>query len=208
MRLLLAAFLLFALVAFCLPLSTSADLESRIKKLEDEILLIKQTSQEILHKLEASIFQGIPEKVKATISSVYEKILHHGGKGVSYVNKEYPKWLAAVQSYSSSFLSTTQREGIKHYTTLNKLFNSFLSQHGVPAQYTHYITIGVIGVLLLATILITLSLISALFSLCFRTKKKSKTQYKKDKQAANKHQVETETKGNTQKTTEQKPTKH
>jgi hypothetical protein len=47
-----------------------------VKKLEDEIQTIKETSKEILHKLESSIFSSLPAKLSKAGKSVYETILH------------------------------------------------------------------------------------------------------------------------------------
>ena len=47
-----------------------------MKKLEEELSTIKETSKQILKKLEASLFEGIPEKIQSTGRQIYDTVLH------------------------------------------------------------------------------------------------------------------------------------
>jgi len=65
-----------ALLALLAPTPANADMESRVKKLEEELLTIKETSKAILKKLETSVFEGIPEKIQSTGRQIYDAVLH------------------------------------------------------------------------------------------------------------------------------------
>ena len=93
MRAVVVFVLVLAFLALLSPLTpVSADVESRIKKLEDELSTIKETSKAILSRLESSLFDNFPAKVQSTFQSVYDQLVHHGGKTAATVQKEYPKW--------------------------------------------------------------------------------------------------------------------
>ena len=47
-----------------------------MKKLEEELLTIKETSKAILKKLEAGLFEGVPEKIQKTGRQIYDAVLH------------------------------------------------------------------------------------------------------------------------------------
>ena len=199
MRSYLTILICFCLLALLAPQPASADLESRVKKLEDELTIIKKTTQDILGKLESSFFENIPDKIRTSALSLYDTVVHHGNKGVHYVHKEHPKWIAAIEEYTKDIPThvrtlshTAQTEGVKHYATSHRFLTSFLHQQGVPQQYIQYITIGVIGLVLLTVAIITLTILSSLLALCCGRKKRSsnttKTQQKKDKIAARQHQ--------------------
>jgi len=193
-----------ALLALLAPSPAHADLDTRVKKLEDELKTIKETSKAILSKLEsssASFFDDLPAKAQSIGRSVYDTVLHHSTKTAGHVQKEYPKWLSFAHEYTKDFpthatktLATVQKEGTKHYIHGNKLLANFLAAQGVPQQYIQYITLGVIALVSLVAIVITLSLLSSILGFicrCGKSKRKTdNTQIKKknDKKAAQQHE--------------------
>jgi len=180
------------------PTSVSADVEGRIKKLEDELTTIKETSKAILHRLESSIFDNFPAKLSAGVQSLYDTLVHHGGKTAATVQKEYPKWLSHAHGYTKDLPShaqklsaTAQKEGMKHYGQATRVLSTFLTQQGVPQQYVAYLTMGVIALVLLAAALITLTILSSVLTAicCCGGRKRPSAQKKKlDKKAEAQHQ--------------------
>ena len=182
------------------PTPVSADLDARVKKLEDELKTIKETSKAILAKLETSVLDNLPGKAQQLGQSLYNAVMHHGSNTAATVQKEYPKWLSFAQSYTkdlpaaaSKTFATVQKEGTKHYVTGTRALSSFLANQGVPQQYITYITIGVMALLAVATALITLALLSSILTaVCCCGGRKRPTnaaiKRKNDKKAVEQHQ--------------------
>ena len=201
MRFLVALVLVLAFLSLLSPPTpVSADLDARVKKLEDELTTIKETSKAILHRLENSLVHNLPSKITSTFQSVYDSVVHHGSKTATHVQKEYPKWLSHAHSYTKDLPSAAQKtaavvqkEGTKHYLHANKLMSGFLAQQGVPAQYIQYITLGVIALVALVVALITLTVLTSVITAiccCGGRKRPSNAQIKKknDKKAVEQHQ--------------------
>jgi len=172
MRVFVACILLLLLLSVTvLPSPVNADLEARVKKLEEEFRFLRQTSEEILKRLETSIFDNFPQTIKSSLNKFY----HH-------FHKESPKWISSVQSFTADLpqhLQTTyslaHKEGIKHYSTANKLISSQLSQRGVPHQYVPSVTIGIIAVLLLTAVVFTYTILSTIIgAICNCGKKQNR----------------------------------
>ena len=186
------------------PTPVSADLEGRVKKLEDELKTIRETSKAILARMESSVLDNLPAKVSNYARGFLDTVLHHGSKTATHVQREYPKWLAHAHTYTKDLpgaaqqaATVAQREGTKHFNTANSLLSKFLAQQGVPRVYIEYITLGVLALVALVVALITLavlsSILSALFACCCgggRQQRPSNAQIKKrnDKKAAEQHQ--------------------
>ena len=201
MRFLVALVLVLAFLSLLSPpVPVSADLESRVKKLEDELTTIKETSKAILHKLESSLVHNLPSQITSTFQSVYDTVLHHGTTTATHVQKEYPKWLSHAHTYTKDIPTHAQKtaavvhkEGTKHYLYANKALSGFLAQQGVPAQYIQYITLGVMALVALVVALITLTVLTSIITAiccCGGTKRPSNAQIKKrnDKKAQEQHQ--------------------
>ena len=201
MRFLVALVVLLAFLSLLSPPTpVSADLETRVKKLEDELTTIKETSKAILHRLENSLVHNLPSKVTNTFRAVYDRVVHHGTKTASHVQREYPKWLSHAHSYTKDLptaaqktAAVVQKEGTKHYLHANKLLSGFLAQQGVPSQYIQYITLGVMALIALVVTLITLTILTSIITTiccCGGRKRPSNAQIKKknDKKAQEQHQ--------------------
>jgi len=199
MRSIVIVLVVLTILAVLAPTPANADIDSRVKKLEDEIHTIKETSKQILTKLESSVFEGIPQKIQATGRSIYDTIVHHSTNSASHVQKEYPKWLSFAKEYTKDLpthatktAAVLQREGTKHYLYGSKLLASFLAQQGVPQQYIQYITLGVFALIGIVVIVITFSLLSAIIGYvccCGNSRQKQNKEIKKknDKKAAEQH---------------------
>ena len=180
------------------PVPVSADMETRIKKLEDELSTIKETSKAILHRLESSIFDNFPAKVTSSLQSLYDTVMHHGGKTATHVQKEYPKWLNHAHTYTkdipataNQLAATGHKEGMKHYAQATKVLSTFLTQQGVPQQYVSYLTMGVIALVVLVAGLITLTILSSVLTAiccCGGTRRPTAQKKKLDKKAEAQHQ--------------------
>ena len=183
------------------PTPVSADLEGRVKKLEEELKTIRETSKAILAKLETSMLDNLPAKVSSAARSFLDTVLHHGGKTATHVQKEYPKWLATAHSYTKDLpgaatqaATVAHKEGTKHYVYATKLLSTFLTQQGVPKQYIEYVTLGVLALVALVVFLITLAVLSSvlsyIFSLCCGGRKRpsnAQIRKKNDKKAEQQH---------------------
>jgi len=179
-----------AILCILAPTPALADLEARIKKLENEILTIK----EALKNDAANFFSTLPTTLSTTAQAAYDRILHLGGTTAGAVQKEYPKWLSWGQKYAQDLpthagytAQVLQREGSKWYSRGVKELSAFLSKQGVPSQYIQYVTLGVIALVLLVTALITFYILSAVLGFicrCGGRKRQTATARKKEKRAA------------------------
>lgn len=204
---LLVAVVLALLLALSAPQPANADIEKRVKKLEDELSTIKETTQKVLQRLEQSVFDDLPGTLHRQSSRLYEAVVHHGSKTSEHVAKEYPKWLKWAQLYTQDLpkhaaTTTTflQKEGTKHYGAVSAVLTKFLADNGVPKQYINYIVIGSLAFVGLIATLATLSLLSSVLgALCFCCRKSpkknvSKKEAKKQEQRAKQQHAEHEKK--------------
>jgi len=186
-------------LALLAPTPANADVESRVKKLEEELSTIKETSKQILKKLESSVFEGIPEKLQSAGRQIYDAVLHHGSQSAAHVQKEYPKWLSFAHEYTKDLpthatktANLVHKEGTKHWNHSLKLLSSFLAKQGVPQQYIQYASLAILALVAVVAALITLSILSAILTaLCCagksREQQNREIRKKSDKRAAQQH---------------------
>lgn len=199
MRRSLLILLVIALICALTAPVANADMETRVKKLEDEIKSIKQSSKEMMAKLEESIFESLPATLQKQSSRLYDTLAHHGGETANHVQKEYPKYIKMAQAVAADLPKHTkvatefvQKNSAHYFQIVNKELSAVLTKQGVPKEYVPMVVLGTVSFALLIVAIITLFIVKkvlgAIFSILCCRKSSKKTQQQQNKKQTKKQQ--------------------